>query len=128
MTKRESQDLDNHITGHGGEDQLRDERMTWTGEDIEVRAELQYVETGDGPWRLYVYDRHGNYAKAPWFRRGSMQYPAEEITLRIAEALANRAIKLRLEVRVTDGGDNLVFHSIDGVVVYGADFWAEAER
>ena len=48
MTKRESQDLDNHITGHGGEDQLRDERMTWTGEDIEVRAELQYVETGDG--------------------------------------------------------------------------------
>ena len=57
-----------------------------------------------------------------------MQYPAEEITLRIAEALANRAIKLRLEVRVTDGGDNLVFHSIDGVVVYGADFWAEAER
>ena len=109
LTRREAQDLDNYLTGHGGEDQLRDER-------------------GDGPWRLYVYDTTGHYAKAPWFRRGRMQYPDEEITLRAAEALANRAVKSRLEVRVTDGGDNLVFHAVDGVVVYGTDFWAEVGR
>ncbi len=129
LTRREAQDLDNYITGHGGEDQLRDERMTWNGEDVEVMyAELQYATTGSGPWRLYVYDATGRYAKAPWFRRGRMQYPDEEITLRAAKALANRAVKSRLEVRVTDGGNNLVFHAVDGVVMYGADFWAKAGR
>lgn len=108
LTRRESRDLDNYITGRYGENQFK-------GAD-------------DGPWRLYVYDANGQYGRAPWFRRGVMQYPDEEISLHIAEALANRAIKAKLEVRVTDAGDELVFRAVNGEVVYGADFWAEVGR
>lgn len=88
-------------------------------------SELQYADQpGDGPWRLYIYGADGFHSGVKWFRMGPPKYPEEEIPLHEAATLAGVAIAHGLEVRMTDGGDMLVFHSKDGKIVHGQAFWS----
>lgn len=89
-------------------------------------TELQYAEVGTGPWRLYIYDKHGYHSGGIWFTAGRIKYPDEEIDFAMAKEAADRAIGDGLEVRICDGADWLVFHSQDGETVYGSTFWNEA--
>ena len=77
-------------------------------------TELQYAETGKGPWRLYIFGKDHFHSGGTWFRNGNPKYPDEEIPFEAAKGFAESAIGNKLEVRVCDGGDELVFHSVNG--------------
>ena len=51
------------------------------------------------------------------------KYPDEEIIISDAKEWAAAAMRNKREVRICDGGDMLVFHSVNGAVVYGEGFW-----
>lgn len=88
----------------------------------ETLTTLQYSTGTKGPWRLYRYNRSGIHSGGQWFNR-EIRYPDEEILIADAKRLTIVHQAAGLEVRITDGGDQLVYHSIDGKVVYGDDFW-----
>lgn len=87
---------------------------------------LQYSTDRKGPWVLYLYDNTGYHSGKQWFGK-RVRYSEEEITVATAKARAEAHERHGLEVRVTDGGDNLVYHSKNGKVVYPetGDFWKE---
>ena len=94
-------------------------------------SELQYVQpNGKGPYCLYIYGRDGYHRGGIWFRKGPVQHPREELTFDEARTRCELAIAKKLEVRITDSGDNLIFHSVGGKVLYpdSTDFWKEAAR
>ena len=91
--------------------------------EVHTITELQYAEIGDGPWALYTYGCDGMHNGKQWFRKGKMKYPDEEITISDAKEWAAAAMRNKREVRICDGGDMLVFHSVNGAVVYGEGFW-----
>lgn len=93
---------------------------------IEVLTELHYAQPRNGPWALYVFDRHGFHGGKKWFRKGPMKYPDEEITAAAAKDDVNRALAQGLEVRICDGLDELVFHAKGIKQIHPAnaeDFW-----
>lgn len=97
--------------------------------DAEVFELIELIpaeEVGTGPWRLYIFGKDGYHSGGQWFTAGRIKYPDEEIPLSLAKDHSDEAIRRGLEVRVCDGGDNLVFHSQTGKVVYGSTFWNEA--
>jgi len=99
--------------------------------EVHTLTELQYAEIGEGPWKMYVYNNDGFHSGGMWFRKGKAKYPDEEITLQDAKVWADSAIRNKREVKVCDGGDNLVFHSQNGVTLYpddGMDFWKEVTK
>jgi hypothetical protein len=94
-------------------------------------TELQYATPAKGGvFKLYVYD-HGQYhSGGQWFvgngRR--IHYADEEISTAAARALAEAAVERGQEVRICDGGDMLVYHSVDGKQLYPApdvSFWSQ---
>ena len=94
--------------------------------EVHTLTELQFAETGDGPWALYIYGRAGFHTGKVWFRKGPMKYPDEEITATEAKERVEKASGDGREVRICDGGDMLVFHSERGVVLYpdsAEEFW-----
>jgi hypothetical protein len=98
--------------------------------EVHTLTELQYVDSGEGPWALYIYGHDGMHSGKKWFRRGTMKYPDEEITIAEAHKRVDEAIAKQYEVRICDGGDMLVFHSACGQILYpesGRDFWFEVE-
>ena len=95
-------------------------------EVMELTTLVQEEEVGLGPWRLYVFDRSGYHSGGAWFRLGKRKYPAEEITFINAKERAEAAIAVKREVRICDGMDHLVFHSVNGEVVFGSTFWNQA--
>lgn len=95
-------------------------------ENVYTLTQLQHAETGEGPWRLYIYGKDGRHSGGSWFRKGEIKYPGEEISFDEARDREHYATKAGLEVRITDGGDMLVFHSQNKKVVYGENFWKEA--
>lgn len=90
-----------------------------------ILDQLQYADDRKGPFRLYIFDKDGMHNGSRWFRK----FPkySEEITIPAAQVITEEAVTLRKEVRITDSGDMLVYHAIDGKVVYPAqgDFWQE---
>jgi hypothetical protein len=94
------------------------------GAEVHTLTELQYAEIGEGPWKLYIYGEDEFHSGGKWFRKRKPKYPDEEITLTEAKKRSDANIAQRLEVKVCDGGDMLVFHSENGVVLYGEGFWA----
>jgi hypothetical protein len=96
--------------------------------EVHTLTENSYAEIGEGPWRLYLYGADGFHGGGRWFRKGPMQYPDEEITFAEAQKRSDENIRQNLEVRICDGGDNLVFHSEHGVVLHGEDFWEVLTR
>lgn len=91
--------------------------------EVQTLTELQYAEIGEGPWKLYIYGEDGFHSGGRWFRKGKMKYPEEEITAIAAKCYSDANISQRLEVKVCDGGDMLVFHSENGKILYGEYFW-----
>jgi len=96
-----------------------------------ILTELQYRKATEGPWRIYVFDRSGFHRGGKYFRKGSppTDHPEENhlwVTAEFAKDDAIRAIRQGLEVRITDGGDMLVFHAVKGRYVFPLDpqdFW-----
>jgi hypothetical protein len=97
--------------------------------------DLNYRPSDRGPWRLYVFDRNGYHRGGKYFQRGALpQYPPNElrdywITAAFAKDDVIQAMRQGLEVRITDGGDFLVFHWKGGKQIYPADpqtFWDQA--
>lgn len=91
--------------------------------EVHTLTELQYAEVGDGPCALYIYGRNGMHSGKQWFRKGTVKYPDEEITIAEADKRVKEAVTKKKEVRICDGGDELVFHSRDGKILYGENFW-----
>jgi hypothetical protein len=84
---------------------------------------LQYSKDSAGPWGLYVYRHNGYHTGAVWFAR-KVRNPDEQITIAKAKAVADAAIAEGKEVRITDSGDMLVFHSQGCKQLYpDGDFW-----
>ena len=87
-----------------------------------------YSRERRGPFKLYVYDHNGRHRGGQWFEV-KPKYPKESITATRAKLLARTAISLGREVRITDGGDFLVLHAVNGEVLYppegAVQFWKE---
>lgn len=76
-------------------------------------------------YRLYVYGSDGFHGGAIWFC-ANPDGKLDMISIERARSLAKRAISTAMEVRVTDGGDFLLFHSQCGEQLWpaaGTDFW-----
>jgi hypothetical protein len=82
---------------------------------------------GDGPWTLYRCDNHGYYNKQRFDRTSRCRYE-HQLTVFDAKALADDAIAQGHEVRVTDSGDWVVFHSAANHTIYGETFWDDILR
>jgi hypothetical protein len=93
---------------------------------FELTELVEAEEVGQGPWRIYVYGRDGFHSGGAWFRAGKRLFPDEEITFANAKDRAEKAIAARCEVRICDGMDHLVFHSVLGDIFMGSTFWNEA--
>jgi len=89
--------------------------------------QLVHAEVGKGPWRLYIYRPDGYHEGGKWFRTGKVKYPNEEIAFERARQWTDVAVGKGLEVRICDGMDHLVFHAVNGRVIYGSTFWNEAQ-
>ena len=101
-------------------------RKMFPGMEVIEKLDLVKGEVGKGPWKLYIYREDGYHEGAQWFRLGKAKYPNEEISFARAKQYAEVAVGRGREVRITNGGDELVFHSLRGKVVFGATFWNEA--
>lgn len=90
-------------------------------------TETFYSKDVRGPWALYVYEFNGYHTGKQWFAR-VIRYPDEQITIGDAKLRVLEAESQGREVRICDGGDFLVYHSLNGVQVYPSfDFWAAVE-
>lgn len=88
-------------------------------------TEMQYAQVRnveEESWKLYIYNLDGYHYGGHWFSK-HVKHPGEEIPIRSAWAKTVEAIANAQEVKICDGGDMLVFHALDGHVIYGADFW-----
>ena len=96
--------------------------------ELHTLTELQYAEPEkDGSYKLYIYGRDGYHSGAKWFRN-KVKYPDEEITSEEARKLVKEAMGKKKEIRITDGGDNIVYHAANGAVLYpdtAEDFWSK---
>lgn len=102
-----------------------------------VLTELRYAQPSY-PMRLYIYGADGFHRGGIWFEKtprypdqpGSSINRNETISTSNARMLCDAALAMGNEVRITDGGDMLVFHSQLGVTLYpesSAAFWAAVE-
>lgn len=91
---------------------------------IETLTRLQYSQERKGPFALYIFREDGFHTGKQWFEN-KPRYPDEEITTAEAMGRTTRAMAAGLEVRICDGGDQLVFHAQGSSVIYGEKFWDE---
>lgn len=91
-------------------------------------TELQYAQPQKGEdFKLFLFGADGFHSGAIWFTSGAIRYPDEQTSADVAKHLVERHMREKLEVRICNGGDLLVFHSIGGRQLYpvnGADFWS----
>lgn len=95
-------------------------------EVIEMNQLLRTEDVDKGPWKIYIFDQSGYHHGGQWFRIGKLKYPNEEISFARAKQFCESAVGKGLEVRICDGMDWLVFHSVNGKVIHGSTFWNEA--
>jgi hypothetical protein len=91
--------------------------------DVVTLSDLQY-HTGDAPLfpaRLYLFGADGRHSGGKWLRTEADLREALDTTVRAA-LIAKR------EVRITDPGDMLVFHAVDGEIVFPTREQCEATR
>ena len=89
--------------------------------------QLVYANVANGEsLRLYVYDEDGFHSGGQWFTSTlPLKYPDEQIDAVSARALSDAATG---QVRITNGGDELVFWANAGDVLWplqttAAEFW-----
>jgi hypothetical protein len=104
-----------------------DLRASFPNAVVVKHDQLVHAEVGKGPWRLYIYRADGYHEGGIWFATGKIKYPKEEITFSRAKQFCESAVRKGLEVRICDGMDWLVFHSVNGKVIHGSTFWNEAQ-
>lgn len=81
-------------------------------------TQLHYAEAQPGStYRLYVYDNSGHYVYRMYFE-AKPKYSEEEITSIEAKFIVDQAMERKQEVRITNMGDELVFHAQNGEVIY----------
>lgn len=97
--------------------------------NVVTLTDLQHSDDRKGPWKLYIYEPGGQYhLGCVWFE-DSPKYPEEgEIATREANDRCVQAMLSGREVRICDGGDNLVFHFDGKRVLHGENFWPEITR
>jgi hypothetical protein len=79
-------------------------------------------------FKLYLYGKDGFHGGPIWFTSGRIRYPDEQIAAGVAQLLVEKHVRDGLEVRITNGGDFLVFHSQRGQMLFptNADqFWSK---
>lgn len=91
---------------------------------IHKLTELGYSADTRGELKLYVYrgDRHTG---GIWFGRGRA-IDRDNITIGAARLVVASAIRRLQEVRICNGQDWLVFHAVDGEILFPPDpekFW-----
>ena len=91
---------------------------------IQTLTKLQYSKDREGPFALYIYNLNSEYHSPPTWFMDKPKYEGE-ITTEQARTIAKAAFMQGREVRITDGGDLLVFHAKGKKVLYGAQFWEE---
>lgn len=82
----------------------------------------EFAGIDEGPWVLYIYGDDGYHSGGQWFDT-TVKYPDEAISFEAARELANKAMAEGHEVRVCNGGDELVFWFKNGVMPHGSTFW-----
>lgn len=82
---------------------------------------LQYAEPTEGPWKLYIFNVDGRTGKSQWFDRKPIGNTSREITAQNAKEQTALAVLERRQVKITDFGDILVFHAVDGKVLHPSD-------
>jgi hypothetical protein len=91
-------------------------------------TELMFAEPIKGDdYKLYIYGSDDLHGAAIWFTSGVIRYPDEQISAADARKLAEKNMRDGLEVRITNGGDFLVFHSQRGQMIYPTNaeaFWS----
>jgi hypothetical protein len=80
-------------------------------------TEPMHAKWSEGPLKLYVFDFTGFHNGGKWVV-DTVRYPGEELTTAAAKQLINKAMQDKREIRICDGGDMLVFHAVDGEIVY----------
>lgn len=85
--------------------------------------ELCYAEPVKGDsYQLYLFDVDGFHSGGQWFTSTlPLKFPEEEITLDEAHQRCIQHLARGLEVRITNGGDYLVYHAIGDRNLYGSD-------
>ena len=94
--------------------------------EFQTLTELQY-SVPSWPLRLFIFHEDGYHRGGIWFEP-KPRYPEEgELSTEQALPLILAAIEQGREVRIANGGDLLVFHSVDGVTLFPESwsvFWA----
>ena len=91
-----------------------------------TEEEVVYSDDWSGPLKLYVYAADGYHHGGQWFREHPV-YPTEEKTSAQIRPLVETAIVAKLEVRITNADDFLIFLAKEGQILFPAEpswFWA----
>lgn len=87
---------------------------------------LRLSEDRYGPWKLYVFDVNSEFHRGGVWFMDKPKYPEEgEISTGEAFRRCCDAQSEGRQVRVCDGGDNLVFHARGDEVLHGETFWKD---
>jgi hypothetical protein len=95
--------------------------------DVVNLTKLGYAPNITFPLIAYVYDSSGKHGGRLYFRPEPQvgESSTDQVRKLVAQALRNG-----LEVRITNGSDYLVYHQLDGIVVYPSrdpdQFWISA--
>ena len=92
---------------------------------VHTLTELQYSKDRRGPWKIFIYEPNSEYHRGGQWFRNKVKYPDEEITTEKAKAVFDKAFAAGREIRICDGGDELVFHAKDKRILFGEKFWEE---
>lgn len=84
---------------------------------------LAYDDDVRGPLRLYIYNAANGrmHQGGCWFRNQPINI--DESDTSTAKHVAHEYHKCGTQLRITNSGDNLVFHAVGGKVIYPADGW-----
>jgi len=97
-------------------------------------TEPVYGNDRNGPFRLYIYEADGFHRGGVWaYKGGPTHYPNDPCTEISTREMMMRAVESCAqgkEVRITDGGDLMIYHAIGGKILYPDSeamktFWQE---
>lgn len=84
-------------------------------------SKFAYAEPRKGEdLELCLFEHEGSHPRSIWFASCPTEYLQVEVEA--AQNLVTKHIACNLEVRITNIGDELVFHAKDRRVIYGAIF------
>lgn len=93
--------------------------------EVHNLTQLQYEMKPDfeGAFRLYIYGQDGKHGGGMWFHLTG-EKPDDNITSKQAGYLVKQAMAAKMEIRIVNGGDILVYHAKSGTTEFGTTFYA----